>query len=101
LVVTRDGFPLGYEIFAGNRADVTTVGEIVEVMEGRYGKANRIWVMDRGMASEENFGFLMKEGRRYILRTQRGQFKRYEAELLKTDWQAVQPGLLSEAGGES
>jgi hypothetical protein len=47
LVVTRDGFPLGYEVFAGNRTDVTTVEEIVEIMESRYGKANRIWVMDR------------------------------------------------------
>ena len=93
LVVTRDGFPLGYEIFAGNRTDVTTVGEMVEVMEGRYGKANRIWVMDRGMASEENFEFLKKEGRRYILGTQRGQLKPYEAELLKTDWREVQSGL--------
>jgi transposase len=93
LVVTRDGFPMGYEIFAGNRTDVTTVEEMVEVMEGRYGKANRIWVMDRGMASEENFQFLMKEGRRYILGAQRGQLKQYEAELLKPDWQEVQPGL--------
>jgi transposase len=93
LVVTRDGFPMGYEIFAGNRTDVTTVEEIVEVMEGRYGKANRIWVMDRGMGREENFEFLMKEGRRYILGTQRSQLKQYEAELLKTDWQEVQSGL--------
>ena len=53
LVVTRDGFPLGYEVFAGNRSDVTTVEEIVEIIEERYGKANRIWVMDRGMASEK------------------------------------------------
>jgi transposase len=83
LVVTRDGFPMGYEIFAGNCTDVTTMEEIVEVMEGRYGKANRIWVMDRGMASGENFEFLMKEGRRYILGTLYGQFKQYEAELLK------------------
>ena len=93
LVVTRDGFPMGYEIFAGNRTDVTTVEEIVEVMEGRYGKANRIWVMDRGMASGENFEYLMREGRRYILGTHRGQLKQYEADLLKTDWQEVQPGL--------
>jgi transposase len=84
---------LGYEIFAGNRTDVTTVEEIVEVMESRYGKANRIWVMDRGMGSQENFEFLMKEGRRYILGTQRGQLKQYESELLKTDWQEVQSGL--------
>ena len=93
LVVTRDGFPLGYEVFAGNRTDVTTVEEIVEVMERRYGKANRIWVMDRGMASGEKVEFLVKEGRRYILGTQRGQLKHYEAELLKTDWQEVQSGL--------
>ena len=67
LVVTRDGFPLGYEVFAGNRSDVTTVEEIIEVMENRYGKANRIWVMDRGMASGGNFEFLNKEGRNILL----------------------------------
>ena len=60
LVVTRDGFPLGYEVFAGNRADVTTVEDILEVMESKYGRANRIWVMDRGMASNENFEYLNK-----------------------------------------
>jgi len=93
LVVTRDGFPLGYETFAGNRADVTTVEEIIGTMEGRYGKANRIWVMDRGMASETNFDFLNQEGRRYILGANRGQLKQYEPELLKEDWQAVHSGL--------
>jgi transposase len=93
LVVSREGFPLGYELFAGNRTDVTTVEEIIELMEGRYGKANRIWVMDRGMVSEENMGLLTKEDRRYILGTQRGQLKKYEGELLKTDWQEVQSGL--------
>lgn len=93
LVVTRDGFPLGYEIFAGNRTDVTTVKEIIETMENRYGKANRIWVMDRGMASEANFDFLNKEGRRYILGASRGQLKHYESELLKTDWRVVHSGL--------
>ena len=93
LVVTKDGFPLGYEVFAGNRSDVTTVEEIVETMECRYGKANRIWVMDRGMASSSNFDFLNQDGRRYILGANRGQLKQYEAELLKKDWQSVQPGL--------
>jgi len=93
LVVSREGFPLGYELFSGNRADVTTVEEIIAIMEGRYGKANRIWVMDRGMVSEENMGLLTKEGRRYILGTQRGQLKKYEGELLKADWQEVQFGL--------
>jgi len=89
LVVTRDGFPLGYE----NRTDVTTVKEIIGTMENRYGKANRIWVMDRGMASEANFDFLNKEGRRYILGAQRGQLKQYESELLKADWRVVHLGL--------
>jgi transposase len=93
LVVTREGFPLGCEVFAGNRTDVTTVEEVVEVMESKYGKVDRIWVMDRGMASSGNFGFLNKEGRKYIIGANRGQLKAYEAELLKEDWEAVQPGL--------
>ena len=93
LVVTKDGFPLGYEVFAGNRSDVTTVEEIVEVMESRYGKANRIWVMDRGMASSHNFDFLSEDGRQYIVGANRGQLRQYEAELLKNDWQSVQSGL--------
>jgi transposase len=93
LVVTREGFPLGYEVFAGNRTDVTTVEEIVGVMEKRYGKANRIWVMDRGMASGGNFEFLKEEGRKYILGANRGQLKAYEDELLKEGWEAVQSGL--------
>lgn len=93
LVVTRDGFPLGYEVFGGGTSDVTTVEEIVETMERRYGKTNRIWVMDRGMASEDNFEFLQEEGRRYILGTQRGQLKKYEAELLRDDWKEVHSGL--------
>lgn len=93
LVVTRDGFPLGYEVFAGNRSDVTTVEEIVAVMENRYGKANRIWVMDRGMASNDNFDFLNEKGRKYIVGANRGQLKNYEADLLKKDWQTVHTGL--------
>jgi transposase len=93
LVVTRDGFPLGYEVFAGNRTDVTTVEEIVEVMEDRYGKVNRIWVMDRGMASSDNFEFLNDEGRKYIVGANRKQLKKYEAELLKKDWRTVHVGL--------
>lgn len=93
LVVTRDGFPLGYEIFAGNRVDVTTVEEIIGAMEDRYGKAGRIWVMDRGMASETNFDFLNREGRQYILGANRGQLKQYESELLKEDWRLVHSGL--------
>ena len=58
LVVSRCGMPLGYEVFAGNTADSTTVEHIVETMETRYGKSDRIWVMDRGMVSEDNIAFL-------------------------------------------
>jgi transposase len=54
LVVTRDGLPLGYEVFEGNRHDSKTVQQIVTTMEDRYGRADRIWVMDRGMISQEN-----------------------------------------------
>ena len=62
LVVTREGFPIGYEVFDGNRSDVTTVEDIVETMEKRYGAANRIWAMDRGMMSAENLQWLQEAG---------------------------------------
>ena len=69
LVVSRCGMPLGYEVFDGNRRDSTTVEEIVTTMESRYGKANRVWAMDRGMLSEANIKFLQEGGRRYIIGT--------------------------------
>ncbi|MBK9261605.1 MAG: transposase [Polyangiaceae bacterium] len=53
-VVTREGLPLGYEVFPGNRSDMTTVKEIVESMERRFGIAQRVWAADRGMGSEAN-----------------------------------------------
>ena len=73
--MTREGFPLGYEVFAGNRTDVTTVEEIVEEMESRYGKASRIWAMDRGMISENNLEWLRQEQRKYIVGTSRSDWK--------------------------
>jgi transposase len=93
LVVSRDGFPLGYEVFAGNTADVSTVEDIVEMIEARYGKADRIWAMDRGMASSENFEFLKQEGRRYILGTPKSQLKSYEKELMDSGWEVVREGI--------
>ena len=93
LVVSRCGMPLGYEVFAGNRSDVTTLDEIVETMEQRYGKSQRIWVVDRGMISDDNMEFLKQEGRRYIVGTPRPMLKRFEAELLKEDWRSVREGL--------
>ena len=94
LVVTRDGYPLGYEVFDGNRVDVTTVEEIVEAMEARYGKAGRIWVMDRGMVSEDNLQWLREGNRRYLVGTPRSELKQWEKELVdKRGWEQVREGL--------
>ena len=94
LVVSREGMPLGYELFAGNRADVSTVKEIVEKIEGQYGKADRIWVMDRGMVSEKTLTLLRSEGRRYIVGTPRGLLRQFEAHLSSEEgWQTVTEGL--------
>jgi hypothetical protein len=76
LIVTREGYPLGYEVFDGNRVDVTTVEEIVETIEELYGKAGRVWVMDRGMTSEDNLEWLRAGGRRYLVGTPRSEMKK-------------------------
>jgi transposase len=93
LVVSRCGMPLGYEVFAGNTADVTTVEHIVKTMERRYGKSDRIWVMDRGMVSEDNIAFLREGNRRYIVGTPKSMLKKFEHEMLKDDWTNIRDGL--------
>jgi transposase len=93
LVVSKCGMPLGYEVFAGNRVDVTTLQEIVQTMERRYGRADRIWVGDRGMVSAENIAFLKQSGRRYIIGTPKSMLKQFERELLTEDWHTVRDGL--------
>lgn len=94
LVVTREGLPVGYEVFAGNRSDVTTVEQIVELMEEKYGKANRVWVTDRGMVSEENLSFLRERGALYLVGAPRAELRRREAELLDSSgWQEIREGL--------
>jgi len=93
LVVSRQGIPLGHEIFAGNRNDSTTVKEIVRTMEVRYGRADRIWAMDRGMASDDNIEFLRQSGRRYIIGTPKGMLRRFERQLLDGGRQAIREGL--------
>lgn len=94
LVVTREGIPLGYEVFGGNRVDVTTVEEIVETMEGRFGLAQRIWVMDRGMTSKENVDWLQRTGRRYLIGTPKVEMKRFREKLIeKKDWREVRDGV--------
>ena len=94
LVVTRAGMPLGYEVFAGNRVDVTTVKEIVGTMEARYGSAQRIWVMDRGMISAKNLAWLKQSGRRYLIGTARSEVKKWSRELAEArDWSPVRDGV--------
>ena len=92
LVVSPEGLPLAYEVFAGNRNDVTTVEEIITVMEEKYGQAQRIWVMDRGMVSEENIDFLRQRQAQYIVGTPKAQLRRFEAALMDHQgWKAVRP----------
>lgn len=93
LVVSRCGMPIGYEVFDGNRRDSTTVEEIVTTMESRYGKSNRVWVMDRGMLSEANIKFLKDGGRRYIIGTPKSMLKQFEAQLLEESWDHVREGV--------
>jgi hypothetical protein len=89
LIVNREGFPFSYETFDGNRADVSTMESILRMVERKYGKARRIWVMDRGIVSEENLAAIRKRGGHYLVGTPRRQMKRFEAELLKDDWTQV------------
>jgi len=90
LVVTPEGLPVGYEVFAGNRTDVTTLPEIVTAMEEKYGQPKRIWVIDRGMVSEANLAFLRARGARYIVGAPKAQLRDFAAALREDkDWQHV------------
>jgi transposase len=93
LVVTTDGIPLGYEVFAGNTNDSKTVETIVQAMEDKYGRVNRIWVMDRGMVSEDNLKRLRQRGGSYIVGTPKGLLRRFEQYLTDKDWHEVQAGV--------
>jgi transposase len=93
LVATKEGLPLAFEIFDGNRPDVTTTQEMVEVMETKYGKANRIWVLDRGMVSEDNLEFMRMTDARYLVGTPKSLLKKFEQHLLERSWEEVRPGV--------
>ena len=104
LVVTPEGFPLAYEVMAGNTADKTTLRGFLEAIERQYGKAERVWVMDRGIPTEE----VLEEMRAsdppiyYLVGTPKGRLNRYEKDLLQKPWCHVRDGvevkLLSEEG---
>jgi transposase len=93
LVVSKCGMPLGYEVFEGNRNDVKTWQEIVTKMEARYGKADRIWCGDRGMMSKQNMEFMESGKRRYIIGAAKATLKKFERELLESDWRTIREGL--------
>ena len=93
LVVTPDGIPLGYEVFPGNRHDSKTVQEIIQTMEQKYGRARRVWVMDRGMVSEENLRYLREQEAAYIVGTPKALLRAFEQQLLAQGWQQVQAGV--------
>ena len=93
LVVTKDGLPIGYEVFAGNTHDSKTYQRIILTMEAKYGRADRIWCSDRGMTSEANIEFLKQEDRKFIIGTAKGELRNFERELLAEDWNTVREGL--------
>jgi transposase len=94
VVVTFDGFPLGYEVFAGNTHDSRTLQTIVTTMEARHGVLGRVWIADRGMASADNLAWLRETGRRYIIGAPKSELKKFAAELAATDgWHTVQEGV--------
>lgn len=94
LIVTRDGTPLGYEIFPGNLNDSKTVKTTVETIEERYGQASRVWVMDRGMVSDEILAWLREGGRRYLVGLPKSELRKHAAELMDAvGWKGVRGGV--------
>ena len=94
LVVTPEGLPLTYEVFDGNRTDVTTVEEIVETMREKYGQERRVWVMDRGMVSEENVEMLRDLGASWLVGTPKAMLQEFERQLLdERDWSKIEGGV--------
>lgn len=96
MVVTPEGLPLAYEMFPGNTTDKTTLRDMIETIRSRYGAAERIWVMDRGIPTEE----ILEELRaaedspvRYLVGTPKGRLTRYEADLATLPWREVRPRL--------
>jgi hypothetical protein len=89
LVVTREGFPLAHFTLVGNTQDLQTVPSIVRAVEKRFGRSQRVWVMDRGMISKETLKFLGKGGRRYLLATRRGDLKKFQKRLNADGWQRL------------
>jgi len=92
LIVNPEGFPCSYEVFNGNRADVTTLEIILRLVERKYGKARRIWVLDRGIVSEANLAAIRKREGQYLVGTPRSKLKEFEQQLQEeANWEQVRP----------
>ena len=94
LVVSFDGFPLGYEVFPGNMSDSRTVQSIVTTMEARHGVIGRVWIADRGMSSRANLQWLRSSGRRYIIGAPKSQLKKHAPLLADSHgWRTLREGV--------
>lgn len=89
LIVNSEGFPISYETFDGNRAEVTTLEVVLRMVERKYGQARRVWVFDRGLISEANLAALRKRNGHYLVATARSQLQKFEQELLAPNWEEV------------
>jgi transposase len=91
LVITPEGFPVAYEVMPGNTADKTTLGGFLAKIENRYGKLSRIWLMDRGIPTEETLAQMRQSDppAYYLVGTPKGRLGRYEARLAELPWQKV------------
>ena len=93
LIVTPEGFPLSYEVLAGNTADSTTLSEFLDRIERRYGRANRIWVMDRGIPTEDSLAKMRAMGASYLVGTPKGRLTKLEQAFLGQSWARVREGV--------
>jgi transposase len=95
LIITPEGFPLGYEVLAGNTADKTTLRDFLKKIETQYGKAERIWMMDRGIPTEEVLAEMRTAEPKvfYLVGTPRGRLTKLEAQLLERPWEQVREGV--------
>jgi transposase len=93
LIVTPEGFPLSYEVLAGNTADSTTLSDFLDRIERRYGRANRIWVMDRGIPTEDSLAKMRAMGASYLVGTPKGRLTKLEQAFLGQSWARVREGV--------
>jgi len=93
LVVTPEGFPVAYEVMPGNTADCTTLRVFLDKVEGLYGRTRRVWLMDRGIPTEDTLKELRTRGGQYVVGTPKGRLSKLEAELAGKPWQKVRDSV--------